>query len=755
MICRIYGVVQGVGFRPFVSRIAKKYHISGSVINKGSFVEVVAQGSDNNLDAFFRALSDEAPERADIVNIERLTAMVEQTESFEIAESKRDSGAIFIPPDIAICRDCRKELYDKNDRRYLHSFINCTACGPRLTILESLPYDRERTSMKKFPMCPECAREYYSIESRRYDAQPVCCNDCGPDVYLLESDLKNGGAITRTRQMLMDGAVVAIKGIGGFHLACNARNSDAVERLRQLKNRPRKPFAVMMKDLATVKKECVVTAAAEKWLDGCEKPILLLDKKADSTLPENLAPGNPTLGVMLPYAPLQMLLFDYPDEVENPDALVMTSGNVSGAPICRSEEEARQEIGVYCDAILSHDRDIRLRADDSVMTLYNDQVYMIRRSRGFAPLPLDLELDNRKNVLAIGAELKNAFCIVKKGLAYCAPHIGDMEDLRSVDALNESVKTFSNMLEFSADKVVCDLHPGYHTTAIAESLGLEVCKVQHHWAHILSCMAENRVYEPVIGVALDGTGYGTDGKIWGGEVLIAGVDKFERFSHIKYFPLPGGDAASREGWRIAAGLCNMLEGENAADTVQKLNICTLQEYKFISAMIRSRINTVESSSAGRFFDAVSALLGIADKSTFEGDAAMSLEFAAVEFLRSAAVLPEIPEICRLDDDGIMPADELFRLLLNRRLRGENIMESAYIFHRVLADMIIKACEKAREKSSLNICALSGGTFQNKLLLDLCVKGLQARGFKVLLHRLIPANDGGISLGQALYGIFNQ
>ncbi|MBO5722439.1 MAG: carbamoyltransferase HypF, partial [Lentisphaeria bacterium] len=621
--------------------------------------------------------------------------------------------------------------------------------------LESLPYDRERTSMKKFPMCPECGKEYYSIESRRYDAQPVCCNDCGPSLYLLGSDLKNGDAITRTRQMLMAGAVVAIKGIGGFHLACNARNRDAVERFRRLKNRPRKPFTVMMKDMAVVKKECVVTEAAGKWLDGCEKPILLLDKKTDSTLPENLAPGNPTLGVMLPYAPLQMLLFDYPDGVENPDALVMTSGNVSGAPICRSEEEASQEIGVYCDAILSHDRDIRLRADDSVMTLYNDQPYMIRRSRGFAPLPLDLELDNSKNVLAIGAELKNAFCIVKKDLAYCAPHIGDMEDLRSVDALNESVNTFSNMLEFTPDKVVCDLHPGYHTTAIAESLKFPVCKVQHHWAHILSSMAENRVYEPVIGVALDGTGSGTDGKIWGGEVLIAGVDKFERFSHIKYFPLPGGDSASRAGWRIAAGLCHIIDPEYAADTVEKLNICTPQEYKFIAAMIKNRINTVESSSAGRFFDAVSSLLGIANKSTFEGDAAMSLEFAAAEFLRTAAALPALPEICWQEGNEIMPADELFRLLLKRRLRGEDVRESAYIFHRGLADMIIKSCEKAREKSSLNICALSGGTFQNKLLLDLCVNGLQKCGFKVLLHRLIPANDGGISLGQALYGIFNQ
>ena len=561
------------------------------------------------------------------------------------------------------------------------------------------------------------------------------------------TELVNGDAITQTRKLLMQGSVVAIKGIGGFHLACDGRNAAAVSRLRELKHRPRKPFAVMMRDIATVKRECVVTPEAEKWLDGCEKPILLLDKHLDSALPDELAPGNPTLGVMLPYAPLQMLLFEYPDGVEMTDVLVMTSGNVSGAPICRSEEDAVKEIGIFCDAILSHNRDLRLRADDSVMSLHNGKPYMIRRSRGFAPLPFRLPLSGKKSVLAMGGELKNAFCIVKDDLAYMAPHLGDMGDLRTTAALQESIKVFSGMLESNIDQVVCDLHPGYITTQLAESMQKPLLKIQHHWAHILACMAENRYADPVIGVAMDGTGYGTDATIWGGEILLSRTDGFERLAHIDDFPQAGGDASSKEGWRIAVGLMNKLNRSDGKDIALQLEICSAQEYNVISAMIRNRINTVQSTSAGRLFDAVSALLGIARSSTFEGDAAMALEFAAEKYLRSNPQgLPGMGEAENwlLNDTG-----KLFEHMLNERLAGADAGLLAYLFHRTLAQMIVNSCEEARNFSRLNRCALSGGTFQNHLLLDLCVNELKKRGFDILLHSLVPPNDGGIALGQAL------
>ena len=759
MIFRIYGVVQGVGFRPFVNRIACKYHITGTVINKGSWVEIAAQGTGAALDKFRAALTAEAPERSDILNIEcEKNDDLPEFEDFTIEKSLADSGEIFIPPDIAICPDCRRELLDKNDRRDLHSVINCTACGPRLTILEALPYDRERTSMKKFPMCPECEKEYFNIASRRYDAQPVCCNECGPELYVVGSDLRGGAAISYVRREIMQGKIVAIKGIGGFHLACDGHNIAAVERLRQLKHRPVKPFAVMMRDLAAVQKFCQVTHEAEKWLDGSEKPILLLNKKDKSPWLDAVAPGNPTLGVMLPYAPLHILLFDYPDEVIMTDCLVMTSGNCSGAPICRDDESAATEIGSFCDCILSHDRDIRLRADDSVMTIWQDKPYMIRRSRGFAPLPVRLNMGHIDpadgSVLAIGGELKNAFCMTKGNLAYPAPHIGDMEDMRSVAALKESIGLFSSMLECQIKLAVCDLHPAYHTTEVAESMNLPLLKIQHHYAHILSCMAENNCFSPVIGVALDGTGYGSDGTIWGGEVLTVSTETFERFAHIAAFPQAGGDASSREGWRITIGMLERFLPQRAEEYAGKFSLCSPMEYKVISTMINKKINTVESTSAGRLFDAVSALLGIARESTFEGEAAMKLEFAAEAFAR------ENPD-CGLQDslidefevdEEVLPTDKLFVRLAEMHLQGNPVGRLAYIFHRELANMIIRSCEKAREKSSVNICALSGGTFQNKLLLTLCYEGLQNRDFKVLTHSLVPANDGGIALGQALAGM---
>ena len=465
-IC-VFGIVQGVGFRPFVSRIADANGIGGSVCNKGSYVEIIAQGDESKLAAFHDDLEKKAPERSSILKVVTTTVDVPPYDDFSIIESAKEKGDIFVSPDIAICKACQRELFDKNDRRYLHPFINCTACGPRLTILDSMPYDRERTSMGEFPMCPQCEYEYTHAETRRYDAQPVCCNDCGPEVYLLDRDERGRDAITAVRKAILDGNIVAIKGIGGFHLCCDARNEKAVSTLRKRKGRPVKPFAVMMKDLDAVRRECVIPDGAEDVLDGHQKPIILLAKGEGLTLAPSVAPGNPSIGVMLPYTPLHLLLFTYDDGLTMPDSLVMTSANESGAPICHNDDEARQELTGLADLVLSHNRRIRLRADDSVMDWYDGKPYMIRRSRGYAPLPFFYGNSQGKDVLAIGGELKNCFCIGRNNLFYPSPYIGDMSDIRTVQALRESVQRMASLLEASPSVVACDLHPAYNTAAVA------------------------------------------------------------------------------------------------------------------------------------------------------------------------------------------------------------------------------------------------------------------------------------------------
>ena len=518
---RVYGIVQGVGFRPTVSRHAVKNDIHGSVCNKGPYVEIFAQGTKAQVDGFLEDLEKRPPKRAAIlkINVEHLDNNPE-FDGFEIIESEKTKGEIFVSPDIAICDECKEELYDPNNRRYLHPFINCTCCGPRMTILDALPYDRERTSMKEFPMCPECAEEYNNPESRRFDAQPVCCNDCGPEVYLIGRDERGREAITYTRKVIASGGIAAIKGIGGFHLCCDATNETAVARLRELKRRPMKPFAIMARNMSAARKECQVTEVQEEVLDGHQKPILLLERldKADSQICPSVAPGNPKIGVMLPYAPVQLLIFDYDDGIQMPDYLVMTSGNTSGAPICRDDNDAIAELSHLCDCMLSHNRKIRIRADDSVMDYYKEEPYMIRRSRGYAPLPVMVSAPWKGQVLAVGGELKNSFCIGVDGRFYLSPYVGDLEDLRTVNALRETIGRLETLLEVEPPVVVSDMHPRYNSTMIAEESGLPVIKVQHHYAHILSCMAENDCQEPVIGVSFDGTGYGMDGTIWGGAV---------------------------------------------------------------------------------------------------------------------------------------------------------------------------------------------------------------------------------------------
>lgn len=760
-VFRIYGVVQGVGFRPFVSRIAVRAGLTGSVANKGSYVEIHAQGDPEALKDFRAALEHEAPPRSAILKIDSRVREEPPCPTFEIIESEHETGDIFVSPDIATCDLCKQELFDTTNRRYLHPFINCTACGPRLTILDAMPYDRERTSMGYFLMCPQCETEYTSPESRRYDAQPVCCHDCGPEVYLIGRPERNEKAITAARRAILDGKIVAIKGIGGFHLCCNARDAQAVARLRELKHRPMKPFAVMMDSLETVRRECVILPGQEEILDGHQKPIILLRKRPESTLPDVLAPGNPTLGVMLPYAPVQMLLFHFNDDLIMPDCLVMTSGNVSGAPICRSDEDALAEIAGFCDVILSHNRRIRLRADDSVMDWLDGHPYMIRRSRGYAPLPFFVSCDFRGQVLGIGGELKNTFCLANGGLFYPSPYIGDMEDLRTVRALRESVARMSELLEMKPQIVCCDLHPKYNSSAVASELGIPVLKIQHHYAHVLSCMVENDFTDEVIGVSFDGTGYGTNGTIWGGEFLRARPDGFTRAGYIKPFLQAGGDASAREGWRIAVSMiAGMFPAEEAENIIASLDLCAPGVYKFQKTMLDRKLNCVVSTSAGRLFDAVSAILGIRKSSTFEGEASMALQFAAEAWNEvhpgQAENLPPCPASFDRDASGaiILPTDSLVKDIVRAKLDGADSNMLAARFHVSLANMIAKTCETIREDSGLNTCVLTGGVFQNRLLTTLCAELLREAGFRVLLHGMIPPNDGGIGAGQAFAAMYH-
>ena len=837
---RVFGIVQGVGFRPTVKRHADACDIAGSVSNKGPYVEIFAEGSGKCVHNFIKQIQEQPPKRAvilklDVENLEsnecdiyknkseksdigkvefeeqisekcdirKVESEATTEEKFQIIESEKEEGEIFVSPDIAICPECKKELYDKNDRRYLHPFINCTCCGPRLTILDSMPYDRVRTSMGEFPMCEKCEYEYTHAETRRFDAQPVCCNDCGPEVYLLGRKERGADAIRYTRKVISEGGIVAVKGIGGFHLCCDAAREETVAKLRQRKKRPMKPFAVMMKDLDVVRRECETEPHLEEILDGHQKPIILLPKKEGGTLCESVAPDNPKIGVMLPYAPVQLLLFDYQDETKVSDCLVMTSANTSGAPICRDDEDALRELTGLCDVILSHDRKIRLRADDTVMDFYRGEPYMIRRSRGYAPLPFMMGNEFKGQVLAVGGELKNAFCIGKNQLFYPSPYIGDMGDVRTVKALKESVKRMEELLETKPQIVACDMHPSYNTRAAAEEMGLPVFLVQHHYAHILSCMAENEwtTEKKVIGVSFDGTGYGTDGTIWGGEILLADYDSFTRWGCIEPFAQTGGDASAKEGWRIAVSLLGKIYGkENALLIIETLGLCEPKLAKLQFTMEERGINTVQSTSAGRLFDAVSAILDIRKSSTFEGEASTSLQFAAEKWLdaqqqktfyqqqidinRNMKVsqesssdadqkiiadrnkfmnLKSISDVAQKsvveknnsinqntkEDLYYLPTLSLIKELVERKLVGENSNQLALHFHKGLAGMIVSACEKAREETGINTVALSGGVYQNKLLLDYSVTMLEERGFHVLRHHLLPPNDGGISLGQAV------
>ena len=737
---KVFGIVQGVGFRPFVSRIANANKIVGTVANKGSYVEIFAQGSDFDLKNFLNALKTQNPPRSAILKVDIKNLPDKSFFDFKIVESAHESGDIFVSPDISICDKCKDELFDKNNRRYLHPFINCTACGPRLTILKNMPYDRERTSMNDFPMCKACENEYFDPNSRRFDAQPVCCNDCGPEIYILGKNIRGHDAIKFVRKILANGGIVAIKGIGGFHLACDARNFYAVQRLRNSKTRPTKPFAVMFKDISAVKRECYLSDVEKSFLDSPQKPIVLLETRnleLGTNIAENVAPNINKLGVLLPYTPLHMLIFDFPDEIKDfPDALIMTSGNPSGMPITIDDDDAIKNFD-FCNAILSHNRRILLRSDDSVMDFIENHPSMIRRSRGYAPLPIFYDFGKKIQVLAIGGELKNTFCLAKNNLLYSSPYIGDAGNLQTIDVLERSIQRMSELLEIKPKIIACDKHPRYQTTIlaekIAENLQIPLVKVQHHYAHVLSCLAENNFNGKVIGIAFDGTGYGDDGTIWGGEFFICDQKSYERVNSIKNFVQAGGDKSSREGWRIALSFIKNL------DIARELKLADEKNLLGQRFLLNKNINCVISTSVGRIFDAVAAILGICKISSYEGEAAMKLQ-ACAEKTSSKFQIPSF----------YLTTDEIIAEILTKRLNGEKIGDLARLFHDLLAEMTFKMVLEISEREKIKTVALSGGVFQNSFLSSLLMGKFRRAGLKVLRHELIPANDGGICVGQAIY-----
>ena len=751
----VSGVVQGVGFRPFIYSLAGRLGLTGWVCNTSAGVIVEIEGSGDALEAFTNALEVDAPPLAviDRVTSEALPPTGEP--AFTIRESRPEPGAFQpISPDLCTCPDCLRELADPEDRRYRYPFINCTNCGPRFTIIKDIPYDRPSTTMAAFEMCPDCEREYRDPLDRRFHAQPIACPACGPRVWLagpdrsgLRVEASEDEAIAGARRLLKDGRILAVKGLGGFHLACDATNDEAVKRLRERKGRVDKPFAVMMSDLAQVECHCLLAADERRLLESRERPIVLLWAKAGQR-PEisgDVAPRQKTLGVMLPYTPLHALLLE-PEAAGEPfPPLVMTSGNYAEEPIATENEEAASRLAPLADAFLLHDREIHIRTDDSVVRIFRGAELPIRRSRGYAPYPIHLSSE-APHILAVGAELKNTFCLTRGGYAFLSHHVGDLEKFETLQSFETGIAHFEGLFRIQPEALAFDLHPDYLATRYArrraEREGLSAFGVQHHHAHIAACLAEHGLETGAraIGVAFDGTGYGTDGAIWGGEFLIAGYRDFERAYHLAYIPLPGGDASIRKPARtalahiLAAGLD--LEGD-----LPPFDALQSSERAAAEHQARTGLNAPPTSSMGRLFDAVASIAGVRHEVNYEGQAAIELESLA-DPAEASSYGFEIR-------DGEVSAGPVIREVVKDVRRGLSPATISARFHNAIASMIVEVCGRIRADHGLRVVALSGGVFQNMTLLGRTVEKLETANFEVLTHRCVPPNDGGISLGQAV------
>jgi len=744
---RVSGIVQGVGMRPFIYSLAARCGVSGWVLNDSRGVEIEAEGREGSVESFVRGLQDEAPPLAHITDVTSTRMPPTGQTGFEIRLSEgARSRRVLVSPDVSVCADCLREMRDPADRRFRYPFINCTNCGPRYTIIRDLPYDRDKTTMAPFEMCPDCRAEYDDPADRRFHAQPVACPACGPQVLLAGAageTVSSDDPIRETAEALRAGKIVAIKGLGGFHLAVDATNDEAVKRLRSRKAREEKPLAVMTPDVESAKRFCKISPEEQELLTSLQRPIVLVGKRSGAGLAESIAPRNRHFGVMLPYTPLHEILMEHGFL-----ALVMTSGNITDEPVCHENEDAVERLSGIADLFLLHDRGIYIRTDDSVARVIAGAPRLVRRARGYVPRPVFLERECPP-VLAVGPDLKNTICLVRGREAFLSHHIGDLRNLAALASLRQAVDHFRNILDVEPERAACDLHPAYMSTRHAQELGLPVTAVQHHHAHIASCLAENGVSGPVIGVAFDGTGYGTDGAVWGGEFLVADLAGCRRAGHLEYVPLPGGDRAAEEPRRMALAYLYAIHGRGALELdLPVIGRVGREKAEALVTMMERSLNSPPTSSAGRLFDAAASLIGLRDLNTYEGQAACELEGVARPDERGSYPCRVVE---RQDEGGalIVIAKDIIAGLVDDLAAGAGPEVCAARFHNSLLDVIVDVVGRLREATGLGEVALSGGVWQNARLLSGAIEHLGARGLTVHTHRLVPANDGGVSLGQAV------
>ena len=739
------GIVQGVGFRPFVYNLAVQLGLVGWVRNTSGGVDIEINGPDSSISQFYFSLQNQSPPLARIDHIEQKSCLPNGYSDFTIIESQAQPGG-FIPisPDVSICDDCRRELFDPGDRRFHYPFINCTNCGPRFSIIKDIPYDRPLTTMASFQMCPACQAEYQDPTNRRFHAQPIACPTCGPSVWFeMDGQVVPGNGIEIARQWLREGKILAIKGLGGFHLACDATNNQAVSELRRRKQRSDKPFALMAFDMAAIQKYCQVSDEESRILNSFAHPIVLLERKPGSAIAAETAPMQKSLGMMLPNTPLHLLLLEPGPGF--PDVWVMTSGNLSDEPICYEDDDARQRLKYLADGFLMHDRPIHIRVDDSVVREFVAKPYFIRRSRGYAPDPIKLA-EPIQPILATGGELKNVFCLTRQDYAFISHHIGDMENYETLHSFEDGISHYERLFRIQPERIACDLHPNYLASRYARDRaarqGLPLVEVQHHHAHLAACLAENgwTSAEPVIGLSFDGTGFGTDGAIWGSEVLLGGYAGYQRLYHLAYVDMPGGDQAIRKPARMALASLRQVGLEWEPDLPPVQGLCS-EERLAVRSQLEHHLNTVPTSSMGRLFDTVASLIGVRQNATYEGQAAIELEALADP-----------------DEGGIYPVEifngqiEILPLLAAINTDWRSGIPPKIIsarFHNSLVQTIAEICQIIQKNSSVHTVALSGGVWQNQFLLNRTLKSLAQLGFTVLIHRQLPPNDGCIALGQAL------
>ncbi len=750
-LIEVAGIVQGVGFRPYIFRLANRLQLSGFVNNNSDGVSIEIEGNEDHLQKFIATLKIQPPPLAQIIRIDVQEISKKDETQFQILQSEAfQQRNTLISPDISTCEDCTHELLDPENRRYLYPFANCTNCGPRYTIVSDIPYDRPKTSMSEFKMCKQCQQEYDDPGDRRFHAQPNACPDCGPSLKFIGKDqtINTNEPIKKLLDALESGQIAAIKGIGGFHLVVDAKNNQAVHDLRTRKHRFEKPLALMVKDLKSVTQYVYVDEAERNQLSNLHRPIVLCRKKEKNRLSPEISTDNDYFGMMLPYSPLHELIF----HTGSLDVLVMTSANISEEPICFENEECIKQMDRIADCYLLHDREIYIRCDDSVLQIWEEKPFFIRRSRGYSPRPIILSKKGQP-VLAVGGHLKNTICLTKDNLAFLSQHIGDLENLKTLITFENTIDHLQNLFEVEPKCVVHDLHPEYLSTKwVQENAEIPAKPVQHHYAHVLSVMAEHRIEDDIIGFALDGTGFGDDGAIWGGEILICNLHTFRRMAHFDYLPMPGGDKAILEPWRMAVSYFYKYFNDET-ELAQSFFSDRAEQIKIVSQAIEKKINSPATSSCGRLFDAVAAILGIRETVAYEGQAAIMLEALAIKASRD---IPDIGkfEVIKNDNHYIIDPNEILHKIITQKRENKEVSGISCAFHNALIDVFTQIARIIRSETGLKQVALSGGCFQNMFLLQGLQNKLKKNGFQVMTNMEVPVNDGGIALGQAYWGMHN-